>query len=308
MLPAIVATVRSKVPGGLPALVSWVLGTLVAGQSVLFGQQLLMLARGDSESRRAGGTDNPPMPTARAHDINVAGLMAAHLFGDPATPPVYANAADVPASASSLVLTGTLAARNPKQGMAIISSDGKSTFYKVGAALEGAIVSSVYADRVILDRGGTLEALILPHGKPVLETSASSQTQVATAAQSSDSSGLVADNAGTIAEVMRAGGPIMNEDGHMRGFRIYPGKDRATFVASGLQGGDVVVAFNGASVIDQNRRSGQEVFRTFGTSARTTLTIERDGATRDIVVDLAQAGSSMRPAFPGNTSVGSSAQ
>ena len=81
----------------------------------------------------------------------------------------------------------------------------------------------------------------------------------------------------------------------MRGFRIYPGKDRSAFLAAGLHGGDVVVAMNGASVLDQHRSGSQELFQTIGNSARATVTIERNGGTREVTVDVAQAGSSLQP-------------
>ena len=95
-----------------------------------------------------------------------------------------------------------------------------------------------------------------------------------------------------LAAVMRAGGAEADVDGRIRGFHIFPGRDRDTFLSSGLHGGDLVVAVNGASVQDQNRQSSQEVFKTISSSARATLTIERFGQTRDVTIDLAQAGSS----------------
>ncbi len=293
MLRAIVHSARSKLPRSLPSFASMVLAALVAAEAFRLAQRLYLLAHDDPDEPDAAYV-GPPIDALRRTNIDARFLVAAHLFGIPKPPPVNTDPNAVPASASNLVLTGTLAARNPKRGMAIISQDGKSTFYKVGASLGGAIISSVYRDRIILDRGGTPEALLMPHAKPPGGEPQQHLASVSSDKPSPDYGGLMADNAGSVADVMRTGGPVMNEAGRMRGFRIYPGRDRATFIASGLHGGDVVVAFNGNPVLDQNRLSGQQVFQSFGTATRTTLTIERNGQTREVMIDLAQAGSSMR--------------
>jgi type II secretory pathway component PulC len=62
-----------------------------------------------------------------------------------------------------------------------------------------------------------------------------------------------------------------------------------------LHGGDVVVAVNGTSVLEQNHQSSQELFQTIGNQTRATMTIERNGQTREVTVDVAQAGTSMKP-------------
>jgi general secretion pathway protein C len=288
MLRAIVHTLRSRAPRSLPCLVSIALAALVAVESVRLSWQFLLLAQGSPEEFEARSAH---AATVRAHqwDIDVARITAAHLFGVPAAAPVKVDAADVPVTAANLVLTGTLASANPKRGVAIVRDDGKSAVYEVGASLGGAVVASIYADRVVLDRGGTLEALLMPRQIP-----ADGSMPVAGASQGGPAA--VADgNAGGISVVMRAGGSVTNEAGRVRGFRIYPGRDRSTFGAAGFHGGDLVVAVNGTSVLEQNSQSGQELFQTIANLARATMTIERNGQTHDVTVDVAQAGTSMNP-------------
>jgi type II secretory pathway component PulC len=87
---------------------------------------------------------------------------------------------------------------------------------------------------------------------------------------------------------MRVGAAVSNETGKVRGFHIFPGKDRAAFVSAGLRPGDLVVAVNGANVIEQDR---PDAFSPIVHSPRATLTIERFGRFTDVTIDAEQAGS-----------------
>jgi general secretion pathway protein C len=272
-------------------LVSVALAVLVAVEFVRLSWDLVLLAHGGPDEFEARSAEAATLST-HPSDIDVARITAAHLFGVPAAAPVKLDPAAVPLSAANLVLTGTLASANPKRGVAIVKDDAKSAVYVVGASLGGAVVSSIYADRIVLDRGGTLEALRIPRQIPV----GGSTPMAATDAVVKGSPAAVVDvNAGDIASVMRAGGSVTDEAGRVRGFRIYPGRDRSTFGASGLHGGDLVVAVNGTSVLEQNRQSGQELLQTIGNLTRATMTIERNGQTHEVTVDAAQAGTSMSP-------------
>jgi general secretion pathway protein C len=272
-------------PRDLPGLVSTCLAALVAAELIRIGTQLLLPGPNTA-------ADPIPAPGASLRDrpqIDVAALMAAHLFG--ASPSAASmDPAAVPVTAANMRLTGTLASPNSRRAGAIVTDDGKSGFYQIGAHVGGAVISRIYADRIILDRGGALELLLMPRHDSPGGSSGPAPARAPGSVETEVAAGPAGDNTGDIAQVMRAGGPVMNEDGRMRGFRIYPGKDRSAFLAAGLHGGDVVVAVNGASVLDQNRNGSQELFRAIGNSARATMTIERNGNTRDVTVDTAQAG------------------
>jgi general secretion pathway protein C len=278
MLDTIAQRWRLKLAESAPLLASSVLALLVTGEVVRDAWLLLPLYREDTEA----SDETLPSPKPSANPTVIA---AAHLFGVAGETDPYAKDTDAEPSAAKLVLRGTLARKDPKKGMAIVSTgDGHSELYKVGADLDGAIVRSVYADRIVLDRKGQLEFLTLPRTPSMAGQPAPQPTELARA-QPQDGPDLAA--------VMRAGGPEANADGRIRGFHIYPGRDREAFLSSGLHGGDLVVAVNGSSVQDQNRQNSQELFKTIGNSPRATLTIERFGQTREVTIDLAQAGSSL---------------
>jgi hypothetical protein len=74
--------------------------------------------------------------------------------------------------------------------------------------------------------------------------------------------------------------------GKLRGFRAYPGRNRALFNDLGLKPGDLVTTINGQPLDDAQH--SQEVINTLQTSAFATVTIERGGNRQDISLNLAE--------------------
>jgi general secretion pathway protein C len=76
------------------------------------------------------------------------------------------------------------------------------------------------------------------------------------------------------------------QEGKVVGFRVTPGKDRATFEALGLQPGDVVTDINGTVLNDPSQ--GLQVFESLGESTQANVTVLREGTPQVIVVDTTQ--------------------
>jgi hypothetical protein len=87
-------------------------------------------------------------------------------------------------------------------------------------------------------------------------------------------------------QVMRTVPSYDNAAGKMRGFRAYPGRNRAIFSKLGLQSGDLVTAINGQPLDDPQH--SQEVFNTIQSSNTVAVTIERAGQKQDITLNIAQ--------------------
>jgi general secretion pathway protein C len=85
---------------------------------------------------------------------------------------------------------------------------------------------------------------------------------------------------------MRTVASYDNAAGKLRGFRAYPGRNRAIFSKLGLKAGDLVTAINGTPLDDPQR--SQDVFNTIQTSDHVTVTIERSGQKQDITLNIAQ--------------------
>jgi len=157
---------------------------------------------------------------------------------------------------------------------------------------------AVYPDRVILDRNGTRESLVLPRlagAGPGFAPRVASRQPAAPAGD-----GSLADSVRQIlAQNPAAGGELLRPQpvfagGSLRGYRVYPGRNRAQFAQLGLQPGDLVLAVNGAALDDPNR--GLETLRGIGQGGAVTLTIDRGGQQQQMTVDPAAVVQEMQQA------------
>jgi general secretion pathway protein C len=220
-------------------------------------------------------------PRAQQSGVDVQTVVSAHLFGVAVADPSTQDPENAPQSSANLMLTGTIATQDPKRGVAIISDGGApSKVYSVGERISGASLHSVYLDHVILDRGGALETLLLPRQLP---PSTRGPAAVArrpagdprTVAAVDNIRRMVQQDPSILDQVMRTVASFDNAAGKLRGFRAYPGRNRAIFSKLGLKAGDLVTAINGTPLDDPQR--SQDVFNTIQTSDRVTVTIERGG-------------------------------
>jgi len=166
--------------------------------------------------------------------------------------------------------------------------------YATGASIPGgARLKEVYADRVILERGGRLEALALPRlaGGGALPVAAanrpSPQPSLAQSVQALSSRDPI-----TVSEFIRPQ-PVF-AGGQQKGYRVYPGRNRAQFASVGLMPGDLVTAVNGSPLSDPN--SGLETLRGISAGGAVTLTIERNGTEQQLTIDPTAALAEMESA------------
>ena len=262
-----------------PTIATVVLAIVIAAQ--LAALVWRALGAGDAELQ-AEAVDFAPQAPA----VDLPAIVNAHLFG------VAADSGDpssAPATSANLALTGTLAGREPEQGWAIIGASGQSArVYATGAALPGGTkLVAVYPDRVILDRNGSRESLMLPRlsggaGSAMAPRVAGRQPSASPDASLADSVRQL------LVQNPQAGGDLLRPQpvfagGSLRGYRVYPGRNRAQFAGLGLQPGDLVMAVNGAALDDPNR--GLEILRGVGQGSAVTLTVERGGQQQQITID-----------------------
>jgi general secretion pathway protein C len=275
----------SRLQANGPKLVSLIVAALILLQLVEVGYSLLAKPLKSPQPAL-------PAPTVRPQDpgFDIQTVTSAHLFGV-AVDATTQDPENAPLSSANLILAGTIATQDPKQGVAIISErGGPSKVYAVGDRVSGASLHSVYLDRVILDRAGTLETLQLP--RQILTSTrapAAPPRQAAdprTAAAVDNIRRMVQQDPGILDQVMRTVPSYDNAAGKLRGFRAYPGRNRQIFSKLGLKAGDLVTAINGTSLDDPQH--SQDVFNTIQTSDRVTVTIERGGQKQDITLNIAQ--------------------
>jgi general secretion pathway protein C len=263
-----------------PRIATWVLAFALAVQAAVIVTNL------------AGSSRPPKVPPATpvqapTQSVNVAAIVEAHLFG---APPVAALAAqdpnNAPPSSLPLVLVGIIAADDPQDGLAILGENAAGAkVYAVGDNVPGgAKLHSVYGDRVVIDRNGKLESLMLPRqlqpgAAPPSTAALQTETPIMDRMRK-----LISDDPGLMADIMRPQ-PVFAQ-GKQKGYRVYPGRNRQAFTRLGLRPGDLVMAINGTPLDDPAR--GQEIFRTLGSSSEAHITVMRSGQQQDLTLNIAQ--------------------
>jgi general secretion pathway protein C len=275
----------SRVQANGPNAVAWVLAALIA---VELARIAVALLSGPVKSPQAVVAPTAAHPHAGA---NVQAIVSAHLFDVFKPDPTTQDPNNAPLSSANLVLAGTIATENPKKGIAIISDGGPSKVFLVGENVNGASLYSVYLDHVILDRAGNLETLVLPRllnggPRPAVARHVEPPPRVAQTVR--DFKHMVDQNPSVLDQVMRVVPSFDSAAGKLRGFRAYPGRNRAIFGELGLKAGDLVTAINGQPLDDAQH--SQEVVNTLQSSDFATVTIERGGQKQDISLNLVQIG------------------
>lgn len=224
-------------------------------------------------------------PAARTTATNTQTIADAHLFGLPSATPSAADPSNLPQTQMSLVLAGTIAFNDPEAGYAIVGENAANAkFYKVGATINGAArLHSVYSDRVIIERNGTLETLVLPRG-PGSFIAPAPRTGVNDTTIADNLRRLATSNPSALGQLLRAQPVFTN--GVQKGYRVYPARDRLQFTRLGLQPGDLITAVNGTPLDDPNRSN--EILNTMTSSSSVNVTIERNGAVQQLTLDIAQ--------------------
>jgi general secretion pathway protein C len=272
-----------------PRSVSLALAALLAGEASRVALALT------SRASTAAHATAPTAPTAanRALPVGVdaRGIVTAHLFGIADLDPSGDPASPRPSTAN-LVLDGTIATQDAKRGMAIIHGEGPAKVYSVGEDVGGASLNSVYLDHVLLSRGGSLEILRLPRSPrlhaALAALNADSSSELATYV---DSAGRVVDKPpSTVDTLMRTVGSYDDKQ-KFRGYRVYPQGAGKGLRALGLTPGDLLTAVNGTPLDDPRR--GQQILDTIGSSDQVTVTVERQGQTLDVALDITAAMNDM---------------
>jgi len=270
----------SGVAAAAPALATLVLVILIAAQ--LASLLWRALDSGETDVSLVPAADVAAVPA-----VDLAAIVNAHLFG---VASLQGDPSAAPATSANLTLAGTLAGPAPESGWAIIGASGQSArVYATGAALPGgAKLLAVYPDRVILDRNGARESLMLPRlsGGAAVAANYAPPASVAESVRQM----LVQDPAAAN-ELIRPQ-PVF-AGSTLRGYRVFPGRNRAQFARLGLQPGDLVSAVNGIALDDPNR--GLEILRNIGVGSPVTLTIDRNGQQQQLSVDPAPVVQEMQP-------------
>ena len=254
---------------------------------------------------KSANTAFSPAPLAVAH-APVAGQIAdRHLFGNAAAPVGSLN--NAPDTTLALTLHGIVAGRNAQDSRALIVANGDEEPYAVGANLPGgAVIRAIYPDRVMLERGGRMEALRLPKTdtssgpdtSAAMAMSAPAETPPDTSIPQPQNLGelrqQITQNPQRLMDVVRAMPvPQPGKPGAISGYRVYPNGNSPVFTQLGLKAGDVVTAVNGIPLSDPAQ--GMQLLSTLKTSEQISITLTRNGQSQTQVLQVPSGGTGQPP-------------
>jgi len=250
--------------------------------------------------------------------VNINQLSNWHLFGEAkqelpknlvvAPPPTEVK--DAPDTTLRLTLMGVMASRNMRDAWAIIGDrSGNEENYRVDSSLPGgATLKEIHADRVILLHNGRFETLRLPKDSLPEEKSASSnrssRSTVGRSASRRSTSNrqnqsvtqVSAEATQTLREyrskLINDPQSVMNairaepyrQAGQLKGYRIFPGRDKDLFQQIGLEPGDVVISINGIAL--DNPIKGLEVMQNVTEATEISMDVIRNGVNQTFTVPL----------------------
>ena len=249
--------------------------------------------------KSATSTYNTP-PALSVHQPAAGKIADQHLFGLANQPAGSLN--NAPDTTLALTLHGIVAGKNAQDSRALIVANGDEEPYGIGASVPGgAVIRAIFPDRVMLERGGRVEALRLPKAEGGSDTA---PANVSVAMPSPDPTGgeasagpmpqnlgelrqQIASNPEKLMDVVRA--MPVQEQGKLTGYRVYPSGNSPLFAQLGLRPGDVVTAVNGIPLTDPAQ--SMRILAAVKTSDQITVTLLRNGQSQTVALEMPPAAS-----------------
>ncbi|MDM4770156.1 type II secretion system protein GspC [Solimonas sp. SE-A11] len=272
----------------LPPLANLVLLVLIAATLARLAWTLLPVPE-EGRWRPAPAAPAQPGPQASAGPFNVERLIGASLFGSFQSAPGSTDLNNAPDTRLDLTLLGILADRGEQVSRALIASgSGDEKPYAVGDDIaRGVTLEAIFPDRVILMRNGKAETLRLNKDQPssaMASAGPSDSTAVdsATAANLASARDQILQDPSRASEYIRVQPASVN--GQLRGYRVYPGRERELFNNAGLRPGDVVTAVNGIEL--DNAQKALQMLNDLSRASNFVLTVDRGGQAQTVNVSL----------------------
>ena len=189
-------------------------------------------------------------------------------------------------SGGDFQLRGVAASNDKRVAHAIIASGGVTGAYFSGDTVAaGMTLQEIRSDEVLLKRGGELLRL------PLADLSPGAGSGLLRDLDARPDLGnrtdfLAAPPQMTLSQFLRME-PIMDADGRMEGYQVFPRAQRALFDSLGLVPGDLVVAVNGIPFDKDNIAQAREQMNSGGDMM---LSVMRDGEQLEINVGSANFG------------------
>jgi len=222
--------------------------------------------------------------------IDVATIQSANLFGQYQAAPTE-NGGQAPESTLPLKLIGILASSdNERYSRALIEvAAGDERPFGVGSqVIQGTTLQAILPDRVVLSRGGKLETLRLEKDLASASGAGAEAAQPPPPPPPPGSMALSQVRDQVLQDPNKAGDFVRvqpaSKDGHLQGYRIYPGKDRSIFAQAGLKPGDLVTQVNGVQLDDASK--ALKMLSELKDASELNLVVDRGGQSQTINVKM----------------------
>lgn len=285
-LPAALSRHTDRTLRWLPALASLVLVVVLARAAADLVWSLVPLP--ESAAWRPAPAVAGAAPADRGPDIEQ--IAGASLFGVFQAAERSVDLANAPDTRLNLTLLGILAYADGSGSRALISDGTEEKPYAIGDVVtRGTMLRAIYPDRVILARNGQLETLRLDKNSRAAPPPDSMQP----AAPAAQADRIASQSLGQLREQLlqepaRASEYIriqpQNANGQLRGYRIFPGRDRTLFNEAKLRPGDLVTAVNGIQL--DNPANALQLLNDLSQAPSVSLTVERQGQQQTVQLDL----------------------
>ena len=212
----------------------------------------------------------------------------AHLFGEmqSSTLPQQIKA---PETKLNLVLRGVIAATPMAMSQAIIArgKNGKEEVFAVGEKMPGGItIEEIYADHVILNRGGRLETLQLIKDEDVGTITSADQDFLPSGSTGDDLTSVREEILQTPTSFGDYALPVVvKENGKQIGYRLQPQQKGSELMQqAGLEASDVITEINGIKL--DNPQNGIGALRQLSTANSVSITVIRNGTEVPLNIQL----------------------
>lgn len=220
---------------------------------------------------------------------------------------------EAPDTTLRLTLKGVVASGDMMDAWAIIADRmGNEDSYGIESNLpDGAVLKEIYADRIILEHNGRLETLRLPKddmtgaGVSSAVSNRSSRRQAST--RNTGRSTQISRSSSNVNRVSSAGTAVLKDyrdklltdpqsvmntvraepyrqAGKLKGYRIFPGRDKGLFGTLGLEPGDVVTSVNGIEL--DSPLKGLEVMQSITDATEVNVDVLRNGVNQTFLVPM----------------------
>lgn len=230
-----------------------------------------------------GPLPEPPSaaPAAAPPVVKSAAIGSANAFRNGSAAPIVTeeqlvNGPDLAETTLNLALHGTWI--DASGGTAIIKTpDDKQGRYQRGATVwENVTLERVFRDQVVINREGVLESLRLIGREPSAQPP-----------KNAESNGAGLEATGEVFATLGSFISIAPESNNVGGVNLVlePGDDLATFLASGLRPGDILVGVDGEP-LGRDIGADIEYLQKIGGRDKVTVNVDRGGVVTPIEVNL----------------------